>query len=244
MISADTTQAAKPAAAPLPRPSRLPRCPAPRAEAAEVPVPAPVAEAPKPVTGTSRCRAQAGTAARSGQDRCSPACGSGARQIGGSPDPAGVLHPGGQARRRAAARHEAGRDGRRAAALRSDRDRRAAQPGIAHRSAHCSAHRRRQSRQRRYPPRSKPAAAPATSGGYVLQIGSYKSQADADTAWKTYKAKHAALLSGYSNDVQQADLGEKGTWYRLRVGGLSNKEVASALCDRLKADGGACIPGR
>jgi cell division protein FtsN len=78
----------------------------------------------------------------------------------------------------------------------------------------------------------------------VLQIGSYKSQADAAAAWKSYKAKHAALLSGYSENVQQADLGEKGTWYRLRVGGFADKEVASALCDRLKADGGACIPGR
>jgi hypothetical protein len=88
-----------------------------------------------------------------------------------------------------------------------------------------------------------PAAKPS-AGGYVLQIGAYKSQADADAAWKTYKAKHAALLSGYNSDVQQADLGEKGTWYRLRVGGLGDKEVATALCDRLKADGGACIPGR
>jgi cell division protein FtsN len=89
------------------------------------------------------------------------------------------------------------------------------------------------------------AAKPApTGGGYVLQIGAYKSQADADAAWKAYKAKHAALLSGYSDDVQQADLGEKGTWYRLRVGGLSDREVANALCDRLKADGGACILGK
>jgi cell division protein FtsN len=88
---------------------------------------------------------------------------------------------------------------------------------------------------------AKPAA---TGGGYVLQIGAYKSQADADTAWKAYKGKHAALLSGYSDDVQQADLGDKGTWYRLRVGGLSDKEVATALCDRLKADGGACILGK
>jgi len=94
-------------------------------------------------------------------------------------------------------------------------------------------------------PAPKPVAArPASGGGYVLQIGAYKSQADADAAWKSYKAKHAALLSGYSPDVQQADLGEKGTWYRLRVGGLGDKEVATALCDRLKADGGACIPGR
>jgi len=93
-----------------------------------------------------------------------------------------------------------------------------------------------------------PAAAPvtaakpgATGGAYVLQIGAYKSQADANTAWAAYKARHAALLSGYSPDVKQADLGAKGTWYRLRVAGFGDREVAAALCERLKADGGACI---
>lgn len=85
----------------------------------------------------------------------------------------------------------------------------------------------------------KPAA--SAGGAYVLQIGSYKSQADAQSAWAAYKAKHAALLSGYAPDVKQADLGEKGTWYRLRVAGFGDREVASALCERLKADGGACI---
>ena len=90
------------------------------------------------------------------------------------------------------------------------------------------------------PAPAKPAAA-AASGGYVLQIGAYKSQADAEAAWRTYKGRHAALLSGYSENIQQADLGERGTWYRLRVGGLGDREVALALCDRLKADGGACI---
>jgi len=94
-------------------------------------------------------------------------------------------------------------------------------------------------------PVAKPAAAaPAKSGGYVLQIGAYKSRAEADAAWKTYKAKHASLLSGYSSDVQQADLGEKGTWYRLRIAGFGEREVASALCDRLKADGGGCFLGK
>jgi len=86
-----------------------------------------------------------------------------------------------------------------------------------------------------------PAAKAAPGGSALLQIGAYKSQADADAAWRTYKARHAALLSGYGPDVQRADLGEKGTWYRLRVGGLGDREVALALCDRLKADGGACI---
>jgi cell division protein FtsN len=88
------------------------------------------------------------------------------------------------------------------------------------------------------------AAAPAPSGAYVLQIGAFKSQAEADSAWRAYRGKHAALLTGYSPDVRQVELGEKGTWYRLRIAGFNDREVASALCDRLKADGGGCFLGR
>jgi outer membrane biosynthesis protein TonB len=88
------------------------------------------------------------------------------------------------------------------------------------------------------------APAPAAPGAYVLQIGAYKSQGEADAAWNAYKAKHAALLAGYSPNVVQADLGDKGTWYRLRIAGFSSKDVASALCDRLKADGGGCFLGK
>jgi len=90
-----------------------------------------------------------------------------------------------------------------------------------------------------------PAAKPAASGSYVLQIAAFKSQAEADAAWKTYKARHSALLSGYGSDVQKAELGEKGTWYRLRIAGFADRDVAAALCDRLKADGGGgCIVGK
>jgi cell division septation protein DedD len=90
-----------------------------------------------------------------------------------------------------------------------------------------------------------PAAAKAAPGGSaLLQIGAYKSQADADAAWRTYKSRHAALLAGYGPDVQRADLGEKGIWYRLRIAGFANRDVASALCDRLKADGASCFLGK
>jgi cell division protein FtsN len=97
------------------------------------------------------------------------------------------------------------------------------------------------------PPALKPAPVPAptaASGSYALQIGAYKSQAEADAAWKTYKTRHGALLAGANDDVQQADLGEKGIWYRLRITGFPSKDVASAMCDRLKADGGGCFLGK
>ena len=79
-------------------------------------------------------------------------------------------------------------------------------------------------------PQRRPPAARRPQAVFVLQIGAYKSQADAETAWKTYKAKHAALLSGYSDDVQQADLGEKGTWYRLRIARLSQTRKSPRRC--------------
>ena len=89
---------------------------------------------------------------------------------------------------------------------------------------------------------AKPA--PAASGSYVLQIGAYKSQAEADSAWKIYQARHAATLSGYSPDVKMVDLGAKGTWYRLRVSSFADKASAQALCAKLTAEGGACFPAK
>jgi hypothetical protein len=83
-----------------------------------------------------------------------------------------------------------------------------------------------------------PAATAPAAGGMLLQIGSYKSEAEAKAAWETYRKKHA-VVSGLSIDIQQADLGAKGTWYRLRIVGGSK-----ALCAKLVADGGACIPAK
>lgn len=85
------------------------------------------------------------------------------------------------------------------------------------------------------PPVETPAAAPAPSGS-LLQIGSYKSEADANAAWAAYKAKHGSLVGGLPPNIKQVDLGAKGTWYRLRIPG------DKALCAKLTAESGACIP--
>jgi cell division protein FtsN len=89
---------------------------------------------------------------------------------------------------------------------------------------------------------SKPAETTAASAGgaYVLQIGAYKSQADADASWKAFKAKHP-IAGGYSEDVRKADLGDKGTWYRLRMGSFADKAAATTFCEKLKSDGGNCL---
>jgi TPR repeat protein len=82
------------------------------------------------------------------------------------------------------------------------------------------------------------------NGIYALQIGAYRTRDDADANLNAFKEKYAALLSGYSSDVQRADLGEKGIWYRLRILGVNSDEAASILCDRIKSDGGCLLRRR
>ena len=91
---------------------------------------------------------------------------------------------------------------------------------------------------------AKPATTAPAGGAYALQIGAYKSQDEAMAAWRAYQTKHTALLFGLKPDVQTADLGAKGTWYRLRVGSFADKTEAARLCDRLKAEDGACFLAR
>ena len=100
------------------------------------------------------------------------------------------------------------------------------------------------------PPPAKPVvaeAAPppaaASAGAFVLQIGAYKSEDEAKAAWAGYERKHP-LVGGYPTDVQRVDLGDKGVWYRLRIGSFADKAAAGAVCDKLKADGGGCFPAK
>jgi cell division septation protein DedD len=83
-----------------------------------------------------------------------------------------------------------------------------------------------------------PATAPAVSGGsYVVQVAARKSQTDALATFADIQQKYPRLLSGYRPIIKRADLGSKGVWYRLNVGPVESKKVASALCGQLKSAG-------
>lgn len=89
-------------------------------------------------------------------------------------------------------------------------------------------------------------SAPATTNahapvsGILLQIGSYKSDAEARASWQAFRSEHNAA-GGYQPDVKQVDLGAKGTWYRLRMGPFPDKSSALEACRKLKADGASCL---
>jgi cell division protein FtsN len=81
---------------------------------------------------------------------------------------------------------------------------------------------------------------PATMSGVVLQIGSYKSEAEARQSWNSFRSRHDAA-AGYQADVKAVDLGARGTWYRLRMGPFADRKAALSACTKLKADGASCL---
>ncbi len=74
----------------------------------------------------------------------------------------------------------------------------------------------------------------AAPGDYFVQLASVPTR-DATTAeWAKLQKKFSSDLAGLDYNVQEANLGARGTFYRVRVGPYS-KEYAGSLCDRIKA---------
>jgi cytoskeletal protein RodZ len=90
-------------------------------------------------------------------------------------------------------------------------------------------------------PAPKAATAPAprpSSSGIAAQLGSFQTRASADTALARYRA------SGLSGPVSvvAADLGEKGTWYRIRATGFDTRAEVDGFCAKARSAGAQCIP--
>jgi len=86
------------------------------------------------------------------------------------------------------------------------------------------------------------AAAPApAAGGYAVQVTSQRSEAEAQTEFKSLQAKFPGQLGSRQPIIHRADLGDKGTFYRALVGPFASSEAAAAMCSNLKAAGGSCI---
>ena len=86
-----------------------------------------------------------------------------------------------------------------------------------------------------------PATTPQAGGAYVVQLLALRDEAAAKTAWKKIVAKHKGILASHALDIEKADLGSKGVWYRVRAAGFSDKAAATRACNNLKAAGQDCI---
>ena len=60
---------------------------------------------------------------------------------------------------------------------------------------------------------------------------------DALKSFADIQQKHSSVLQGRTPDVREANLGEKGIWYRVVVGPPGSREAANSVCSQLKAQG-------
>jgi hypothetical protein len=86
------------------------------------------------------------------------------------------------------------------------------------------------------------AAAARALEGFAVQVASHRKQAEAVAAFADLQQRFPSLISGYQPLIQRADLGERGIFFRLRIGPVATKSDADRLCDSLKGAGlPACL---
>ncbi|MGH6741833.1 MAG: SPOR domain-containing protein [Bradyrhizobium sp.] len=88
------------------------------------------------------------------------------------------------------------------------------------------------------------SAESAGGGGYLVQVSSQRSEADAQASFRVLQGKFPTVLGSHSPVVRRADLGEKGIYYRAMVGPFGSSEEASRFCGSLKTAGGQCVVQR
>jgi cell division septation protein DedD len=71
--------------------------------------------------------------------------------------------------------------------------------------------------------------APAT-GEYTVQVFSFKDKEDADASAAPMKEK------GYPAYVLTSNLGDKGTWHRVRIGSYATQAQATEMLKRVQGD--------
>lgn len=91
--------------------------------------------------------------------------------------------------------------------------------------------------------KQQPQGVPAKSGarqdsnGFTVQVASYSLKSEAETMRGKLAAK------GYNINIVESHLGDKGTWYRVRVGKRLDPDAAKELAGKL-GKGAIAIPDR
>jgi len=101
------------------------------------------------------------------------------------------------------------------------------------------------------PPASPAPAAPPvppaptanlSGGGQVTaQLAAFRTRANAEGGWQRLRAAHPDQLGDRALILQEADLGERGIYYRVRTGPFADIATAKAFCEQLRAREQACV---
>lgn len=92
------------------------------------------------------------------------------------------------------------------------------------------------------------ASAPQTTtfpaGSFVVQVAASRNEQDARSTAASITQRYSSQLSGYSPQVERADLGDRGIYYRVGVGPMNTQAAANSLCSNLKSAGLDCFVRR
>lgn len=82
-------------------------------------------------------------------------------------------------------------------------------------------------------------------GAYYIQLGSVRTETGAHGEWKKIQTRYARQLGPIDYRVRRADLGDKGTFYRIQAGPVP-KNKAVSICDAIKKQtpGGCLVTGK
>jgi len=87
----------------------------------------------------------------------------------------------------------------------------------------------------------KPNLGSTEEDRYMVQLSASRSRALALASYEAAQKKHDGLLGRRSPLIFRADLGSKGVFYRVNVGGFRSKSDAKGFCTKLKARGQDCL---
>ncbi len=87
-----------------------------------------------------------------------------------------------------------------------------------------------------------PAAATSrVDPGFALQLASYESAENAQRGFESANVKYASVLAEHTLYVQPIDLGSRGVFHRLRIGGFATLPQASTACTSLGIAAADCM---
>lgn len=87
---------------------------------------------------------------------------------------------------------------------------------------------------------AEPEVKDIPTGVWQIQLISSPNVKAVEKSWGELKVKYPALKP-LPHEIEKADLGSKGMFYRLKVGSFIDREDADKLCNSIKNSGGTCL---
>ena len=85
------------------------------------------------------------------------------------------------------------------------------------------------------------SAAPSGPEAFGVHLASYRQKESAQGGWKQLRSAHRDVLDGLEFSLQEVELAERGTFYRLKAGPLTSAEEARRICDTLTTRQVFCV---